>query len=374
MRSLALVVTLLTALAGPVSANATPPPPGARATPGAPVDTSRGGLAATESGGGVEAAASPEAVDSGDASGRATGADTPDEKIPLLDNFSILELTTIGAMTTATAVLWIGEESIFSDLEPSMGPPTEGSVDWKVTHDVNPDPDPDRQLLGGVPDRFGNPIYPLATGLFYLTGAIGSSISDDFFLGDMRHELFAYIEALSWTLTTTLLLKNIVGRRRPYATRPDLVAEEFDDDEHDSLLSFPSGHSSGTAVVSAFVYLDLSDYLYHDVMRDSPGVVRYLVGRVAPFVGTYGLTALVMYSRIYDQRHWLSDTLTGALIGASFGNIFYLLHFDSEGNPRRPHADDDEEGGASAYRIQDARTHPVVFDDGTMGVGYGFRF
>ena len=53
-----------------------------------------------------------------------------------------------------------------------------------------------------------------------------------------------------------------------------------------------------------------------------------------PMVVASGLTWTVMYSRIKDQQHWLSDTLTGALIGSAFATLFYTLHFDELGQPR----------------------------------------
>ena len=40
---------------------------------------------------------------------------------------------------------------------------------------------------------------------------------------------------------------------------------------------------------------------------------RYIYGRFLPYATATALSSLVMYSRIKDQRHWLSDVLTGAL-------------------------------------------------------------
>ena len=79
--------------------------------------------------------------------------------------------------------------------------------------------------------------------------------------------------------------------------------------ESEQLLSFPSGHSTAIAATSFFLAADLSDHLVSGPLKAKGPVTRALVGRVLPYVSAAGLSWLVMYSRIKDQRHWLSDTL-----------------------------------------------------------------
>ena len=100
-----------------------------------------------------------------------------------------------------------------------------------------------------------------------------------------------------------------------------------------SLLSFPSGHSTAIAATSFFLAADLSDHLVSGPLKTKGPVTRALVGRVLPYVSAAGLSWLVMYSRIKDQRHWLSDTLTGGLIGVGSALLSYHLHFDAAGRP-----------------------------------------
>jgi len=95
------------------------------------------------------------------------------------------------------------------------------------------------------------------------------------------------------------LLKNEVGRPRP-AIVPHLVDA--------SGLSFPSGHSAG----SAAVYLTLTA-LATQVVEGEP-VRRYLIAVAALLVGAIGV------SRVYLGVHWPSDVLAGW----SFGTLWAL--------------------------------------------------
>ena len=68
----------------------------------------------------------------------------PAGDVKVLENYSPFELTTAGIGTVGALIL-IGKGSdIFGHPEPSMGPPSPESFDWRVTHWVNPDPDPEK--------------------------------------------------------------------------------------------------------------------------------------------------------------------------------------------------------------------------------------
>lgn len=88
-------------------------------------------------------------------------------------------------------------------------------------------------------------------------------------------------------------LKVAVGRERP----------EFTDDPHrfrpingkDRWQSFPSGHSTVAFSLAAAISEEAREPLVS--------------------VATYGTAALVGWSRIYDDRHWTSDVVAGAVLG-----------------------------------------------------------
>lgn len=302
--------------------------------------------------------------------------DAAPERVRLLENYSPLELG-LGGAAAAGAIFFLagGGEHTLGPPTPSMGSPEPGSVDWRYTYHVNARPDPEEKWLGGAPDGAG---YALPAGAlaFYGAGALGAAwAGGDSFLPDTRHELVAYSESLAWTMLTVNVLKYTVGRRRPFATRQDLSPEDFGESEGEWALSFPSGHAASAAVTATFLFWDISDYLVHEALADRGAVLRYGVGRAAPLAIAGGVTWSVMYSRIRDQRHWLSDTLIGAFIGASFATAFYAVHFDERGQPRRRRAvrgQGDEEVASGAFVSQ--HLVPVIWDGGRAGFSYGVQW
>lgn len=90
-------------------------------------------------------------------------------------------------------------------------------------------------------------------------------------------------------------LKVAAGRERPSFTDRNDRFRPFDLD--DRWQSFPSGH--------AIVAFSLAASISEEARR--PSVTA----------ATYGSAALVGWSRVYDRRHWTSDVVAGALVGAA---------------------------------------------------------
>lgn len=113
-------------------------------------------------------------------------------------------------------------------------------------------------------------------------------------------------EALLLSAAATELVKGVAGRSRPYVLPPD--ADEF------SVLhgftsagrtSFPSGHTSAAFALAAVV--------------DDEGAIHWAhAARIITPV-SYGIASLVGLSRIYKDRHWVSDVAVGALVGEYSG-------------------------------------------------------
>jgi membrane-associated phospholipid phosphatase len=107
-------------------------------------------------------------------------------------------------------------------------------------------------------------------------------------------------------------LKFGVGRERP----------SFTDDPHrfapfnakDRWQSFPSGH--------AVVAFSLAASISEEARR--PWVTA----------ATYGTAALVGWSRVYEDRHWTSDVVAGALVGIATSR--YTLHRLHRAKPGEP--------------------------------------
>lgn len=105
----------------------------------------------------------------------------------------------------------------------------------------------------------------------------------------------------------TQLLKFGVGRARPNLTHDD-NAYEFHafHGNHTDWNSFPSGHTTASFAAATVFSSEIS--------RLHPGAAKV----TTPLL--YGVATLVGASRMYNDRHWLSDVVAGALIGHFVGD------------------------------------------------------
>jgi membrane-associated phospholipid phosphatase len=91
----------------------------------------------------------------------------------------------------------------------------------------------------------------------------------------------------------TEIIKTTVGRGRPRDLDDSRVFNRFTRDN--AWLAFPSGHTvAGFAVAAA---LDQ----------------EFEMGVFGPVA--YGIAGLIGWSRLYDDAHWASDTVAGAVVG-----------------------------------------------------------
>ena len=105
----------------------------------------------------------------------------------------------------------------------------------------------------------------------------------------------AIIYALSNVLETGIVYttKNAVGRRRP--------------DGSDN-ASFPSGHTATAFVAAEFLHQEYKDK------------------SVWISVGGYAMASFVGVARIYNDKHWLSDVVTGAGVGILSTKAIYWAY------------------------------------------------
>ena len=106
--------------------------------------------------------------------------------------------------------------------------------------------------------------------------------------------LLAYIVA-------NLIIKNLVGRVRPYDAYPFI--EALVTKPHDS--SFPSGHAVNVFAAATAIFLN----------HKKTGIIALIIA------------ALVAFSRLYNQVHYPTDVLVGIVIGVGFAIlVHYLLY------------------------------------------------
>jgi membrane-associated phospholipid phosphatase len=126
-------------------------------------------------------------------------------------------------------------------------------------------------------------------------------------------------EALVIGEGTAIVLKGIFGRARPLIDikNPDDYQFMRGFGKDDRYRSFPSGHSVAGFAAAAAVTAETSRWWPSSVWYIGPAM--------------YGGAALVGLSRMYDNRHWASDVITGAAIGTFAGTKVVRYHHTHPG-------------------------------------------
>ncbi|MEJ7812703.1 MAG: phosphatase PAP2 family protein [Gemmatimonadaceae bacterium] len=126
-------------------------------------------------------------------------------------------------------------------------------------------------------------------------------------------------EAIVVGLGVTSVIKFTAGRARPYVGRDHPHDFAFGRGfKHEEYRSFPSGHTL-IAFAAATAVTD-------EARRWEPSSLWY----VAPAM--YGGAALVGLSRMYDNKHWASDVVMGAAMGAFSGRKVVRYHHEHPRN------------------------------------------
>jgi membrane-associated phospholipid phosphatase len=116
------------------------------------------------------------------------------------------------------------------------------------------------------------------------------------------------------------LMKSVVGRARPYVdvNRPHDYQAFRGFHGGSDYRSFPSGHTIAAFAVASTVT--------SETKRWWPKTF-WVIGPVM-----YGGAALVGWSRMFDNKHWASDVITGAAIGTFAGLKVVTWHHMHPGN------------------------------------------
>jgi membrane-associated phospholipid phosphatase len=207
------------------------------------------------------------------------------------------------AVTGAALALWIGSELGKEQLAPSscrfcgtnaLDAATRDALVWSRR---------DAARRGSDVVAFG--LLPGAIAAHQLLAARAE--------GDVQEglvDLLVVVQAAALAADLNQLVKFSVARQRPFVRYGDAETLVVDSDDN---VSFYSGHTTLTFALAT-----------------AAGTVSSLRGyRTAPWVWATGLTlaATTGYLRIAGDKHYLTDVLTGAAIGAAFGVALpRLLH------------------------------------------------
>ena len=163
------------------------------------------------------------------------------------------------------------------------------------------------RLLDNIADvghNYGDAAYAVAfSGAIYLGGKI------------FKEENYSttgrmLLESLLYAGITTTVLKSVIGRSRPYTDDGPTRFNGFQ--TKTETTSFPSGHATVAFAVSS--------------------VLAERINNVYASVVLYSLAASTVFQRIYDDHHWASDTLLGALIGYTIGKAVVKYEADQRIN------------------------------------------
>ncbi|KAA3609963.1 MAG: phosphatase PAP2 family protein [Calditrichaeota bacterium] len=137
-----------------------------------------------------------------------------------------------------------------------------------------------------------------------LKGLLGPSVFWSPLLSDHNYgrHLLLNIQALAATAFLTNISKYAFARQRPYSYFKSIQAEADDD-----FLSFFSGHTSFSfAIATSMSYI---------LEKENPHNSALIWGSAIT------LASLTGYLRIASDRHYMSDVLTGAIIGSMMGYV-----------------------------------------------------
>ena len=157
-------------------------------------------------------------------------------------------------------------------------------------------------------EKFGRPVYASVLSVFlYMTGLLGSN---DY----MKETGQILAEAMICNGIFTKLLKETLGRARPFTGESYKDISPFEFEFAKSENSLPSGHTS-TAFTVATVLSERFKNVYASL-------------------ALYGMASLTAFQRIYSDVHWFSDVLLGAALGTFIGLKIVSLHEKDNLNKR----------------------------------------
>lgn len=149
-------------------------------------------------------------------------------------------------------------------------------------------------------EPWGSGIYPaFLLGGYYIYGLAAKDFR-------ARQVALGGVQAFLMTGLTTVIIKNLTHRHRPYddiPANPRLWEGPFQGWGYDA---FPSGHTS-----TAFALASLFSSVYKDKIWVS--------------IVSYTIATGVAWSRVYENKHWPSDVLIGAALGFAIGKTIYYV-------------------------------------------------
>ncbi|WP_430973858.1 phosphatase PAP2 family protein [Sunxiuqinia rutila] len=133
----------------------------------------------------------------------------------------------------------------------------------------------------------------------YALAVIGGFMAHGLLAGNSKSQSTALLAGESFLLASLFVQipKRLIGR-----ARPDTGADPFEFNGPLEGTGFPSGHTTAAFAVASVI---ANQY------ADTPAI---------PII-SYSIATAAGLSRIYDNRHWLSDVAGGVVLGILVGNL-----------------------------------------------------
>lgn len=127
---------------------------------------------------------------------------------------------------------------------------------------------------------------------------------------DSYKNIFVFRKSLIYTYIFTEYVKSIVKRTRP--------------DGEDN-RSFFSGHTSTTFAAATYLWHELDDFYDNWNVTQNNSTLKS-VFKISTLSALYGWAGFVGYSRIKDDKHYLSDVIVGAAVGTLISHFVYKIY------------------------------------------------
>ena len=121
-----------------------------------------------------------------------------------------------------------------------------------------------------------------------------------------------YAESLALSFGTKELVKHLVSRERPYMYDSDTPQSLVESDKHDK--SFFSGHTTYAFTGAAF-----ASYVFCKYNPDSKW-------KIPVIAASFSLATATAALRVASGNHFMTDVMTGALLGTAIGIAVPALH------------------------------------------------
>lgn len=182
------------------------------------------------------------------------------------------------------------------------------AVSWRFSVDPRETPLLFPQSEGGSPVK-GDTIPSYVVGIYAAAGAGVLGLTPT---PARLHHFKGYTQAVLTTLALTEIAKTTFARHRPDYSEGDTDIEQSQ--------SFFSGHASITAVTS--LYLGL--YFHQHTSKLVGGDAAF--AKTLVYVSLVGVAVGIPLTRLNDNRHHLSDVLTGSAVGGALAAAFFAYH------------------------------------------------